>query len=163
MVLVKLIYGIGHLSAFNLLSFQVAPWYDASHYCTVSFEKVWTLSLFKSCSHGRIGDVLEVCNGEKLRQWFLLETTLNTFRRSTILQKQFIINTSTLFKIPSICLANFSFLSVLSDYHKKSFSSSTSYFHDDFFLFLSLKCIWDLSQLALIFLSVRQIAFEQPP
>ena len=35
--------------------------------------------------------VSKICDGEDLWQWYCLEIRLNAFRRSTILQKQFII------------------------------------------------------------------------
>ena len=60
----------------------VVPRCSAYHYCTSSFNKVWTQALrrFKSCL-GRVD----------LWQWSQLEIRLNVFRRSTIPQKQFII------------------------------------------------------------------------
>ena len=41
-----------------VLFYQVAPWCSGYHYCTTSFNKVWTriLRRFKSCS-GRVGDL----------------------------------------------------------------------------------------------------------
>ena len=48
--------------------------------------------LFRFCAGSNISrGVWEFCYGEKLRKWFRLEERLNTFRRSTIPQKQFII------------------------------------------------------------------------
>ena len=64
----------------------VAPWCSGHHYSTTSFNKAWTqvLRRFKSCSS-------EIRDGEDLWQWSRLKIRLNTFCRSTIPQKQFII------------------------------------------------------------------------
>ena len=78
----------GHFEMLYQLFFYVPPWCSGYHYWTTSFYKAWTqvLRRFKSCSWC-VGD----CDGEDLWQWSRLEIRLNTFRRSTIPQKQFII------------------------------------------------------------------------
>ena len=72
-----------------VLCVPVALWCSGYHYCTTSFNKVWTqvLRRFKSCSQ-HVGD---------LRWWGSLtmvprlEIRLSAFRQSTIPQKQFFI------------------------------------------------------------------------
>ena len=54
-----------------------------THYCTTSFR-------FCAGSNPACG-VSEIRDGEDLWQWSWLEIRINAFRRSTILQKQFII------------------------------------------------------------------------
>ena len=65
------------------------PWYSCYHYCTTSFNKVWTqiLRRFKPCSQ-RVGDlrwrdpargVSEICDGENLSQWSRLELKRKCF------------------------------------------------------------------------------------
>ena len=63
------------------------PWDSGYHYCTASFNKAWTHALHSS---NPARGVMEICDGENHWQWSQLKIKLNTFRRSTIPQKQFI-------------------------------------------------------------------------
>ena len=81
---------------------KMTPWCSDYHYCTTSFSKTWAqvLCTFESCSQ-RVED---------LWQQYWLEIRLNSCRRSTTPQKQFIIIIHSFIKVTfkSICLVAFS-------------------------------------------------------
>ena len=59
-----------------------------------------TKSKLRSCTGSSPADgVSEICDGETLWQWSLLEIRLNVFRHSTIPQKQFIMTMCPLYLI----------------------------------------------------------------
>ena len=62
-------------------------WCSGYHYCKTLFNEVWTqiLRSFKSA-----GCMSDISNCENLWQWPRLKKGVNTFRQSTISQKQFI-------------------------------------------------------------------------
>ena len=61
-----------------------APWWSGYHYCTTSFNKVWTQVL---CRFQPTCSILEIQVGEDLWQRSWLEIRLNVFHWSIIPQK----------------------------------------------------------------------------
>ena len=85
---------------FTILSHEtityVAPWYSGLWrrgvvvITTAQLHSIKPELRFCASSNPACG-VAEICDGEGLWQWSWLEIRLNAFRRSTILQKQFIV------------------------------------------------------------------------
>ena len=107
-------------AAFRTLSILkiVVPWYSAYHYCTSSFNKVWTEALrrFKSCL-GRVGDsrwwgsLTMVPTGNKAEHFSSVNHTTKTIHRQFITE-DYLIKKITKKIFPDIKHDDFNFTPV---------------------------------------------------